>query len=238
MRCLILADIHGNIDALEALDEQYDRLLVLGDLVDYGPAPEEAVRWVRERGAVTVSGNHDYAMATGADCRSSPLSYALSVATRAHFRPLLSPQAREYLSSLPMQLTVEAECARLHLVHATPREPLYEYLGGDADESAWRTAVGELANSQGAQNWLFVGHTHRPFLRRIGNLTIVNPGSLGMPVDGDPRSCYAIWQDGDLQLRRAPYDLDRAVRRLRQSGLAEEVATRMERVLRLAGRIA
>jgi predicted phosphodiesterase len=86
MRCLILTDIHANIDALEAIDESYDRLLVLGDHVDYGPCPEEAVRWVRERDPVATSGNHDYAMATGADCRSSPLSYVLSVATRAHFR--------------------------------------------------------------------------------------------------------------------------------------------------------
>jgi predicted phosphodiesterase len=79
MRYLILTDIHANIDALEATDEPYDELLVLGDLVDYGAAPEETVRWIRDRNPIAVSGNHDYAMATGADCRSSPISYALSV---------------------------------------------------------------------------------------------------------------------------------------------------------------
>ena len=232
MRYLILTDIHANIDALQAIDEPYDRLLVLGDLVDYGAAPQEVIRWVRDRDARAIRGNHDFAMATGADCRSSPLSYALSVATRAHFRPLLSQNALSYLRELPTQLTLEAEGSRFHLVHATPRDPLYEYLSGDAAESEWRAALGDLADKE---EWLFLGHTHKPFRRRVGRLTIVNPGSLGMPVDGDPRACYAVWQNGDVQLKRILYDIERAVGRLRVSGLPEEVATKMSNVLRYAG---
>lgn len=233
MRCLIVSDIHANIDALLALDEPWDRLLFLGDLVDYGAAPEEAVSWMRAHGASGVRGNHDHAMATGADCRSSPLSYALSTATRAHFRPRLSGAALDYLGELPLQGAVELAGTRLHLVHATPREPLYEYLGGDAPESAWRAAVGELAERE---EWLFVGHTHRPFRRRIGRLTVVNPGSLGMPVDGDPRACYAVWEEGRVELKRAAYDVEAAVARLRSSGLAPDVVEGMARVLRRAAR--
>ncbi len=233
MRWLILTDIHANIDALEAVDESYDRLLVLGDLVDYGAAPEEVVRWVRDRNPGAVSGNHDFAMATGADCRSSPVSYALSVATRAHFRPMLSRDSVSYLRNLAMNLTLEAESDCFHLVHATPRDPLYEYLSGEAAESEWRAAVGDLADKE---EWLFLGHTHKPFRRRVGRLTIVNPGSLGMPVDGDPRGCYAVWQDGDVQLKRVRYDVERAAGRLRMSGLSEDVATKMSDVLRNAGR--
>lgn len=172
-------------------------------------------------------------MATGADCRSSPLSYALPVATRAHFRPLLSQNAMDYLSKLPVQLTVEVEGARFHLVHATPRDPLYEYLAGVAAESSWRMAVGDLVDKE---EWLFVGHTHRPFIRRIGRLTVVNPGSLGMLVDGDPRACYAIWQDGNVELKRVRYDVERAAERLCRSGLPEDVAVKMGWVLRRAGR--
>jgi putative phosphoesterase len=233
MRYLIIGDVHANIDAIEAIDESYDRLLVLGDLVDYGAAPEEVIRWVQDRYPHAVSGNHDYAMATGADCRSSPISYELSVATRAHFRPLLSQDSMNFLRALAMHLSLEVEGARFHLVHATPRNPLYAYLDGDAAESEWREALGDWADRE---DWLFLGHTHRPFLRRIGRLTIVNPGSLGMPVDGDSRGCYAIWQDGEVQLRRMPYDVERAVERLRLSGLPEDVAARMSRVLRHAGR--
>jgi predicted phosphodiesterase len=123
MRYLILTDIHANIDALDALDEPYDLLLALGDLVDYGAAPGQAVQWVRERAMVAVSGNHDYAMATGADCRSSPISYALSVAMREHFRPFLSQNEIGYLGGLPERYTLQAGGARFHLVHATPRDP-------------------------------------------------------------------------------------------------------------------
>jgi predicted phosphodiesterase len=233
MRYLILTDIHANIDALEAIDESYDRLLVLGDLVDYGAAPEETVRWIKERNPIAVSGNHDYAMATGADCRSSPISYALSVATREHFRQVLTEEALHFLGDLARQRYLNANGFGIHMIHATPRDPLYEYLAGDADESIWHEAVGDLAERE---EWLFVGHTHRPFVRRIGKLTVVNPGSLGMPIDGDPRACYAVWEDGEVKLRRITYDIERAVKRLHESGLPEDVAMKMAAVFRHAGR--
>jgi protein phosphatase len=233
MRYLILADIHANIDALEAINESFDRVLFLGDLVDYGPAPEEAIQWIRRAEAIGVCGNHDFAMATGADCRSSPVSYALSVATREHFRPLIGKDSLEYLRDLPEKLTVWAEGTRFSLMHATPRDPIYEYLGGDASDAAWLPAVGDLANDHG---WLLVGHTHRPFLRRIGPLNIVNPGSLGMPIDGDPRGCFAVYEDGKLEFKRVHYDVGHAVARLYSSGLPENVVTRMSEILQFAGR--
>jgi predicted phosphodiesterase len=233
MRYLIVTDIHGNIDALDAIEEQFDHLLVLGDLVDYGAAPEEAINWVREKDATVISGNHDFAMATGADCRSSPLSYALSVATRAHFRPLLSSDSMDYLRSLPAGLKYWAGGAVFHLIHATPRDPLFEYLNGDAPDSEWLAAVGELADQE---EWLFLGHTHRPFIRKIGRLTLVNPGSLGMPVDGDPRGCLAVWEDGKVTLKRVKYDVERSVKRLYDKELPKDIADNMASVLRNAGR--
>jgi len=233
MRYLLLADIHGNIDALEAINESFDRVLFLGDLVDYGPAPEEVIQWICKTGAIGVCGNHDFAMATGADCRSSPVTYDLSVSTREHFRPLISKDSLEYLRNLPERLTLWAEGARFSLMHATPRDPIYEYLSGDASDAAWLPAVGDLANEEG---WLLVGHTHRPFVRRTGPLTIVNPGSLGMPVDADPRGCYAVYQDGKLEFKRVRYDVSRAVARLHSSGLPEKVVISMSEILRNAGR--
>ena len=233
MRYLIVTDIHANLEAIKAIEESYDQLLCLGDLVDYGAAPEEAVRWARHQATATVSGNHDYAMATGADCRSSPISYAQSVATREHFRPRLSTEAMAFLGSLPHKLTIEEPGMRFHLVHATPRDPIYEYLSGDAPESEWLAAVGALAEKE---EWLFLGHTHKPFIRRVGRLTVVNPGSLGMPVDGDPSGCLAIWQDGEVTLKRIRYDVEGAVARLYTSGLPKETADKMASVLRYAGR--
>ena len=135
MRYLILTDIHANIDALEAIDESYDKLLVLGDLVDYGPTSEESVQWMREKQPIAVSGNHDYAMATGDDCRGSPISYALSVAAREYFRPLLSEEVLQYLREHPHRYTIIESDVTIHLVHATPRAPLFGYLNANADES-------------------------------------------------------------------------------------------------------
>lgn len=234
MRYLILTDIHANIDALEAVEESFDSLLVLGDLVDYGASPESVVRWVMKNAFAAVSGNHDYAMATGMDCRSSPASHDLSVATREFFKPRLSAEVLQFLQNLPERLSIGgAEKETFHLVHATPRDPLFEYLNGDAGEEIWRNAVGDLANEEA---WLFLGHTHRPFVRRVGRLTVVNPGSLGMPVDGDSRGCYAVWEDGEVSLKRVRYDVERAIRRLSESGLPKETAAKMANVLRRAGR--
>ena len=233
MRYLIISDIHANIDALGAITESYDKLLVLGDLVDYGAAPAQAVQWIRERNPIAVSGNHDYAMATGADCRSSPISYALSVATREYFRPLLSEDILRYLADLPERCTFTENAATFHLVHATPRDPLFEYLSGDAEESLWREVVGDLVERE---EYLLLGHTHRPFIRKVGRLTVVNPGSLGMPIDGDSRACYAIWDDGEIQLKRMNYDVERAVERLAATNLSADVIAKMSSVLRHAGR--
>ena len=113
MKYLILTDIHANIDALQAIEESFDRLLVLGDIVNYGAAAEEAIQWLLDRDATAISGNHDYAMATGADCRSSPLSYALSAATRVHFRPLLSSESLDYRVHSRLGLKYRAEGATL-----------------------------------------------------------------------------------------------------------------------------
>jgi hypothetical protein len=126
-----------------------------------------------------------------------------------------------------------AEGATFHLIHATPRDPLFEYLYGDAPESEWSAAVGELTDQEA---WLFVGHTHRPFIRKTGRLTVVNPGSLVMPIDGDPRGCLAVWEDGEVTLKRIRYDVQSAVKRLQESELPKDVLDKMSSVLRNAGR--
>lgn len=83
-------------------------------------------------------------MAIGGDCRSSPISYALSVATREYFRPLLTEKALNYLADLVERRLLHTEGPDFHLVHATPRDPLYEYQSGDADESTWRAGSWRL----------------------------------------------------------------------------------------------
>jgi protein phosphatase len=117
MRVVIVSDIHGNIDALEALSArlratrwQAEAILVLGDLVDYGPAPEPVIDWVCRHAGYVVRGNHDHAMGTGEDCRSSPLFRPLAVATREYFRSRLGPDALTWLATLTTSIGQPAGC--------------------------------------------------------------------------------------------------------------------------------
>jgi predicted phosphodiesterase len=239
VKTLLLSDIHANIDAVLAVEEDlhrrqehWDLVLVLGDLVDYGPAPDEVIAWVRGHAHHAVRGNHDHAMATGADCRSSPAYKELSVATRAFFRPRLEPASLAFLQALPTRLSVNIDGRTALMVHATPRNPLFEYLGPDAPHKAWAAAIGVLAEDS---DYVFLGHTHLPFVRRVGKATVVNPGSLGQPKDGDPRGCYAVLEDDRVELRRVAYDVERAVARLSGLGLDIRHAQTLAGILRSGG---
>jgi predicted phosphodiesterase len=239
LKTLLLSDIHGNIDALSAAEddlrrrgEHADLVLVLGDLVDYGPAPNEVIAWVRAHADHAVRGNHDHAMATGADCQSSASFKELSVVTRELFRPRLDATSLEFLKALPSRLSVSIGGRIAWMVHATPRNPLFEYLGPEAPDEAWAATLGTLAEDSA---YVFLGHTHLPFVKQIGKTVVVNPGSLGQPKDGDPRGCYAVIDEGRVDLRRVHYDVERAVSRLWNLGLDARHAQRLASILRAGG---
>ena len=235
MRVLIISDIHGNVDALRALDEQVMRggrpphaVMVLGDLVDYGPDPAAVIDWVRSHATDGIAGNHDYAMATGGDCRSSTLFRPFAVATRECTRRNLNQERLRWLGTLPYGRRLGPP-HEWFLVHATPRAPLFEYLGAAAPDGEWRAACGPLQQSTKV---VLVGHSHEPFIRVVDGRTIVNPGSLGLPKDGDPRASYAWFEDGRFSLHRLPYDVDRAVTRLEALPLPREITVPLAAVLR------
>jgi predicted phosphodiesterase len=215
MRVLILSDIHGNIDALEAVDaatraDRFDQTWVLGDLVDYGAAPAEVIAWVRSHASLVVRGNHDHAVGTGEDCRSAPMYHDLAVATREIFRSRLSAAELTYLLKLPLQVGVTVTGQRGLLVHASPQDPLFGYVPTDGRDEQWREAL----RPAGDVSFVFVGHTHDQFTRQIDQITLINPGSVGLPKDGDPRAAYAIFEDGRIELKRAAYDTTRAASRI------------------------
>jgi predicted phosphodiesterase len=212
MRALVLSDIHANIDALQAVEtealqaqDQVDQIWVLGDLVDYGAAPAEVIAWVRAHATRVVRGNHDHAVGRGEDCRSAPLYHDLAVATREYFRVRLSSQDLAYLAGLPLQSTVTLPPdVQAVLVHASPQDQLFGYVPTDAPDATWRAALDPARSA----SFVFVGHTHDQFTRKIDLTTLVNPGSVGMPKDGDPRAEYAIFADGRVDLRRVAYDTE------------------------------
>jgi putative phosphoesterase len=163
VKLLILSDIHGNLDALHAIRESYDELWVLGDIVNYGPEPREALEAVRVAASIVVQGNHDHAVGHCDDSRWSARFREVAEATRRFTSSQLSAAQKAYLRSLPVKVQVEREGLRFYLTHATPSDHHYGRIAADSDD--W---VAELERLDA--DVLLVGHSHVPFIRRIGGI--------------------------------------------------------------------
>ena len=228
MRVLVVSDIHGNWEALQAVTRHagtVDAILCLGDIVDYGPEHKECVNWARANVHTTVRGNHDNAAAHRVSCECSPAMRDLSMLTRQEAWKQLDKSDLDWLRSLPAGLDLQLDGRRMHLVHATPRSPLYEYLPPTPSE--WSSSVHEVN-----ADLLLVGHTHLPMALRVGPTVVVNPGSVGQPRDGDPRAAYAIIENGEPSLYRVEYDVEATIARLGRSTLPSTAVARLAHILR------
>lgn len=230
MRILILSDVHANAWALAAVERdagQFDHVICAGDTVNYGPAPAIAVAWLRQHGAIAVRGNHDHAVAFHADPKASPAKQPLAMSMRDWTRAQLGPDELAWLARLPLSLRWEIGGVCFAVVHATPFDPLYDYR---LSPQGYDAILDDVA-AQVQADVLVVGHTHFPLARRHENLQIVNPGSLGQPLDGDVGAPYVLWEDGVVHRRRVEYDLEPVVCALRQ--LPVETAVRDDLVAML-----
>lgn len=225
MRIFIISDLHANIEALSALPRDYDELWVLGDLVNYGPNPSEVIDFVRNHASMVVRGNHDHAIGFGADCKCSPRFRAMAEATSGYTRSVLSAADKQFLRDLPTCACRRVNGNTFFLCHATPSDLLYEYR--PPDSFLWQR--NEEASS--GADAILVGHTHLQFASNFGNRTVVNPGSLGQSKSGDPRARYAVWQDGEIDLRTLEYPVETTVAKIRSLPIAEEVKSDLAAVL-------
>ncbi|RPI91027.1 MAG: YfcE family phosphodiesterase [Planctomycetaceae bacterium] len=230
MKILVVADIHSNWAALAAIRESFDACLFVGDLVDYGVDPVPCIDWVRRHAVAAVRGNHDHAVAQRVVPRPGGGFRELASVTRPLHWRVLNRDDLKYLARLPVTTTVECGGLRIAMVHATPRDPMDEYL--QADPQAWRERLRNLN-----ADILCVGHTHRQFHLELPELQVVNPGSVGQPRDGDPRCAYAIIENGKVSLRRVEYDIDATVLQMRAAGLDDRVIELAESVLRTGGKM-
>jgi putative phosphoesterase len=208
MKIAIISDLHGNYEALRSLPTGYDELWILGDLVNYGPEPAAVVDFARTNSKVVVRGNHDNSIGFDVDPRCTVRYQKMADLTRRYTASALDKEQKQFLRLLPLKLELKREDTRFYLCHAKPSDPLYGYCPEESDE--W---VEEL--EQVNADVLLVGHTHTPFIRKIGKKIVVNPGSLGQPKTGKPDACYAIWENGDFQLKSFPYAVDKTVERLK-----------------------
>jgi len=231
MKILIVSDLHANLEAVEALPKDFDRLWVLGDLVNYGPDPKEVVDFVRENASVVMRGNHDHAIGFDEDPRCSAPFRRMAEETRRYTRSVLGEEHRKYLRGLPLMATAAADGRRVLFCHATPSDPLFAYRPQDSD--LWLTDEVDRAI-----HIELVGHTHVPFRRVLPERLIVNPGSVGQPKHGRAEACYALWQDGKIALASAPYDFERTIDKLRDLRLSPAVFEDLANVLRTGSAVA
>jgi len=214
MRILILADIHGNWPALRTIREPHDLCVFLGDLVDYALNPGPCVDWVRQYCQIAVRGNHDHAAAQRAQTNGRSGFKYLSGLTRQITWEKLNREQLRFLGTLPTMRWATLDHRRLLFVHATPTDPLDEYVYDDPE--AWARRLERVE-----ADVICVGHTHIPFVLPVGNKLVINPGSVGQPRDGDPRLSYAIWQDGRVEIKRLEYPVEEVIAEIQKSSLPD-----------------
>ena len=235
MKLLMTSDLHGNWPALLAVaqnEENVDGVACLGDIVNYGPNPAQCVEWVQSNVKVgwAVQGNHDRAVGCDEDPKCSGPYRKLAAEMQRYTRKQVRQAGRAFLARLPTSTTpVLKGGAIFFFCHAAPTDPLYAYVE-QGDTKRWSREC-EFA---GYPDFLFCGHTHLPFICKIGRTTVVNPGSVGQPKGGDPCAHYAVWRDGEVTLRSVAYDIEKVVKDLDGCASAKTTAA-LASILRNGG---
>jgi putative phosphoesterase len=225
MRILLLSDIHSNWPALQAVRERGDLCLFLGDLVDYGGEPKPCVEWVKANATHAIRGNHDHGAAQDVDINGGIGFKYLSSVTRPLTRARLGEDDLRYLADLPVTQSLVLDGRRFLLVHATPRDPLDEFAPPDAEFWARRL--------QGVEaDVVCVGHTHYQYVLEVNGTLVINPGSVGLQRDGDPRVGYALLEDRKVEFRRVEYPYEDAVQSIEDSPLPDKAKTMLAAVYR------
>ena len=225
MRIVIASDLHANEEALAVLPQDYDELWILGDLVNYGPNPREVVNYVRNQASQVVRGNHDHAVGCGEDPRCYGRFRELAEATGQFTQTRLTPGEQQYLRDLPLQLELQVGQTRFWLCHAIPSDPLFGYATAKSD--LWQEECERLP-----ADILLVGHTHAPFVEKVGHCLVVNPGSLGQPNNRTGLACYAMWEDGLVSLCQTAYLVETTVAKVQAMPVSEGVRSDLVALLR------
>jgi len=230
----VITDIHANLPALQAALARIEELGVQrvycgGDLVGYGPHPNEVCAVIAERQIPTIYGNYDYAIAREEDdcgcAYVTPHDRELGRLSVAWTLENTSAESRAFMLGLPFDLHATVGGTDVHLVHGSPRK-VNEYLFEDKPARLYeRLAAAER------DPVLAFGHTHKPWVHEYGGVLFVNCGSVGKPKDGDPRGAFAVLtatsRGMDVSIERASYDADRVASEVRAAGLPGEFADKL-----------
>lgn len=240
MRLLIISDIHANLTAFETVlrdaRSAWDYVWCLGDVVGYGPDPNECVDLLRTLPHLCLAGNHDWAALGRLDISTFNNDARHAVEWT---RDSLTPENTAYLEALPTAFVID----NYTLAHGSPREPVWEYI--------LEAGAAEQNFSYFETPYCLVGHTHQPIIyeydaatgdiemiapiyrqkRRLdGKRQIINPGSVGQPRDANPDAAYALLdlENNQWEHRRIKYDIAAVQGRMRAHDLPERLITRLE----------
>lgn len=234
-RVAIITDIHANLPALRASLGRIDELGVDatycgGDLVGYGPHPNEVCRVIEDRGIPTIYGNYDYAIARDlADCGCAYVAEhdrALGQQSVAWTLAHTDERSKDFMRGLPFDLRFALGDHRVRLVHGSPRK-VNEYLFEEKPARLYER-LGRLAEC----DVLVFGHTHKPWIHSYGGVLFVNCGAVGKPKDGDPRAAFAVLELDELgvvraSIERVDYDAQTVAREVAAAGLPAEYADKL-----------
>jgi len=240
MRILVISDIHANYSAFEAVlahcQGEWDFVWCLGDVVGYGPDPNECVERLTELPQLCLAGNHDWAALNRLDIRTFKPDARRAVEwTQA----TLTAENTRWLEALPVTFVI----GEYTLVHASPREPIWEYI--------LEPSIAALNFPHFETPYCFVGHTHQPVIYTVsdesgdaasalphydkphtlnGQRQIINPGSIGQPRDQNPDAAYGILDmtSGVFEHRRIPYNIKAVQRRMLDFNMPDRLITRLE----------
>ena len=237
VRYAFISDVHSNLPALdEVLSDIAHRNLHhvyhLGDLVGYGPWPNEVVERIREEGITGVAGNYDTTVGLGWDhcgCQyDDPRQQALSLDSFRWTLEHTSPDAKAFLGSLPFRLDLRPRGGHTAgptfiLIHGSANLNTV-YWREDRSDDFCRKMIKSLG--AGPNDIILFGHTHKPWSREVDGRLLVNTGSVGRPKDRDPRACYAIvtllGEERSVEFVRIPYSVDEAAQATVEAGLPPE----------------
>lgn len=233
----VLSDVHSNLEALKSVLHDIRKraitsIYVAGDIVGYGPEPDECLEILRQGGRKIIAGNHDFGVA-GVEDPEKFNEYA-RIAIQWTKEKMLKDNIK-FLGLLPLKIVDNTE--DITLVHSTPFEPEeWHYLHDETDA--------EINFLNFSTRLCFVGHSHRPFIFekteqgdmitykqsaniKSGNRYIINTGSVGQPRDRDPRSSYAIVDDKHIEIVRVSYDIETTQDKMVKAGLPIQLINRL-----------
>lgn len=247
MLILVLSDIHGNLEALQAClaaAPAHDRVFNLGDVVGYGANPNEVVECSRQLGGLWVRGNHDKACSGITNAEDfNPIAALAAYWTRQN----LTPENLEWVRTLPQGPIRPEKIADVQCVHGSPiDEDEYIIIVRDAYEPLFKSEVAltffghthiqggfsvhgeefatirpEYSETDAAEQYKLQLETERRYL--------INPGSVGQPRDGDWRAAFAIFDTSEYSItfHRVPYDIKLAQKKIFDAKLPDRLATRL-----------